>query len=85
MIKMQMDALLARAARHRASDVHITAERPPLMRVDGDLVPIGGHESPLPESWVEAAALSFMSPLQHQEFAERQEVDLALATPGIGR
>ena len=85
MINLDMDAMLARAARHRASDVHITAEQPPLMRVDGDLAPIPGYPDPLPDSWVEEAALTFMSPLQRKEFEERYEVDLALASPGIGR
>ncbi|WP_127475535.1 type IV pilus twitching motility protein PilT [Microbacterium sulfonylureivorans] len=85
MTDITMDALLARAARHRASDVHITAGRPPLMRVDGDLVPVGGFPEPLSEAWVDAAALGFMSAMQREEFAERQEVDLALASPGLGR
>ena len=82
---IDMDALLARAARHRASDVHITADQAPLMRVDGDLVPIPGFTDVLSASWVEAASFSFMAPLQRQEFEERHEVDLALASPGIGR
>lgn len=85
MTDLNIDAMLARAARHRASDVHVTADQPPLMRVDGDLAPIPGYPDPLPASWVEAAALSFMSSMQREEFHERHEVDLALASPGIGR
>ncbi|SFS02666.1 twitching motility protein PilT [Microbacterium sp. cf046] len=81
----ELEILLTEGARHRASDVHITADRPPLMRVDGDLVAVPGYEAALSEAWVEAAALSLMGPAQRDEFAERHEVDLAHAAPGLGR
>lgn len=80
-----LESILYEAARDRASDVHITAGRPPLMRVDGDLIGIPNYTTALSDSWVEDAALSLMGPGQHKEFEERQEVDLAHATPGLGR
>ncbi|GAA1948828.1 type IV pilus twitching motility protein PilT [Microbacterium deminutum] len=79
-----LDALLARAARLRASDVHLTADAPPLMRVDGDLVSIPDYAKPLPLAWVEAAALELMSSDQRTEFEERHEVDLAHSAEGLG-
>ncbi|GAA1671405.1 type IV pilus twitching motility protein PilT [Microbacterium lacus] len=81
----ELEAILTRAARDRASDVHITAGAAPLMRVDGDLVGIPGYLNPQSEAWVEAAATSLMGPGQRAEFAERHEVDLAHAAPGLGR
>ncbi|WP_461476205.1 type IV pilus twitching motility protein PilT [Microbacterium sp. HJ5] len=80
-----LEALLSRGAQHRASDIHITAGHPALMRVDGDLVPIPGFIEALPTEWVEAAAAGLMAPSQREEFQLRHEVDLALATEQLGR
>lgn len=80
-----LDAVLATAARSRASDVHLTAGQPALMRVDGDLAPIPGFPSAMPAAWVEGAAAQLMSPSHQDEFRTRGEVDLSHSTPGIGR
>ena len=82
---VDFESLLARGARHRASDVHITAGAPPLLRVDGDLVPVPGFTEPLSAEWVELVAFDLMTEAQRQEFMEYGEVDLAHATAGIGR
>ncbi len=77
--------LLRIGARAGASDVHITAEAPPLMRVDGDLVGIPGHPEPLVDAWVREAAFGLMNTGQRAEFERHHEVDLAHAAEGIGR
>ncbi|GAA1468032.1 type IV pilus twitching motility protein PilT [Microbacterium thalassium] len=85
MTAMLLDSMLETAARLRASDVHLTADARPLMRVDGDLTPIPGYDDPVPSSWLEAAAFELMAPGQHEEFTKHHEVDLAHATEGLGR
>ena len=80
-----LDQLLAAAALSRASDVHLTGDSPPLMRVDGDLVEVPGFPDSLSEAWVESAAFGLMGAGQRQEFADRNEVDLAHASEGLGR
>lgn len=85
MTRTPLESLLAAAARHRASDVHLTADAAPLMRVDGDLVAIPEYPDTLSAVWVESAAMGLMAPLQRAEFEERHEVDLAHAAEGIGR
>ena len=80
-----LDDLLRVGAESGASDVHITAEAIPLMRVDGDLVAIPGHPDVLSDSWVRAAAFGLMNSGQRAEFDERHEVDLAFAVEGVGR
>lgn len=80
-----LDTLLSAAARYEASDVHLTADAPPLMRVDGDLAPIPGYTEPLAALWVESAAFGLMAAGQRDEFEERHEVDLAHASDGLGR
>jgi len=81
----QLGDLLGTAARAGASDVHLTARSVPLMRVDGDLVTIPGYVDSLSRDWAEAAAQALMNEPQREEFETRHEVDLAHATPGIGR
>ncbi len=51
-----LSELLAIAARARASDLHITADAAPLMRVDGDLKPVPQQLEPLDAVWVREAA-----------------------------
>lgn len=85
MTAAELTRLLIVGARREASDVHVTAGQPPLMRVDGDLVPVPGYSAPLSHEWVETVAFSLMSPEQREEFTEHHEVDLAYAEPSIGR
>ena len=77
--------LLRIGARSGASDVHITADAVPLMRVDGDLVGIPGHPDAVAEDWVRAAAFGLMNTGQRADFERHHEVDLAHAAEGIGR
>jgi twitching motility protein PilT len=79
------DRLLATAAGVGASDVHLTSDQAPLMRLDGDLVGIPGYSDALSAVWVESAALSLMSPSQRDEFHAHGEVDLSHSVTGIGR
>lgn len=81
----ELTGILAIGARAGASDVHVTAGFPPLMRVDGDLVAVPGHEGRLSHDWVEQAAYDLMTDSQREEFATRREVDLAHAAEGVGR
>ena len=85
MVLDQLTQLLGVAARQGASDVHLTASAIPLMRIDGDLVPVPGYLEPITRDWAESATLGLMSDAQRAEFATRHEVDLAHAAPGIGR
>ncbi len=77
--------LLRIGARSGASDVHITADAVPLMRVDGDLVGIPGRPDAVGEDWVRAAAFGLMNTGQRADFERHHEVDLAHAAEGIGR
>jgi twitching motility protein PilT len=81
----ELTRILAIGARAGASDVHVTAGAAPLMRVDGDLVPVPRHEQVLSADWVEQAAYDLMTPAQREEIAIHHEVDLAHAVDEIGR
>lgn len=80
-----LNRILGIAAEAEASDVHLTAEQPALMRIDGDLMPIPGYTDPLSAAWLEAALASIMSPDHWAGFERSGEVDLSHSAPGIGR
>ncbi len=82
---LTLDALLAQAAGNRASDVHLTADQPPLMRVDGSLAPIPRISSVLPAAWLDASLRGILSSELAEDFERNGEVDLAHAVPGVGR
>jgi twitching motility protein PilT len=84
-IDSELNRLLAAAGRRRASDVHLTAERQPLMRVDGDLMPIPGFEAVLSVEWLAKSLFSLLSESQRHAFDKHGEVDLAYNAPGLAR
>lgn len=77
--------LLEVAAQLRASDVHLTANHPPQMRVDGDLTLIPGFEEPTTANWLENAIGGILSHEQVTEFRQAGEVDLSITVPGVAR
>ncbi|SFI37013.1 MULTISPECIES: type IV pilus twitching motility protein PilT [Microbacterium] len=84
-INSDLAGMLAIAARASASDVHLTAGHPPLMRVDGDLEPILDYPDPTTASWLETALGDMLSGEQIVEFRQRGEVDLSFSVPGVAR
>ncbi|RLK49693.1 type IV pilus twitching motility protein PilT [Microbacterium telephonicum] len=77
--------LLAVAARARASDVHLTANHLPLMRVDGDLAEMPGFLEPTTANWLESAIGGMLTNEQVAEFRQSGEVDLSITVPGVAR
>ncbi len=77
--------LLSVAQRSRASDVHLTANLAPLMRVDSDLTGIPGYEAPTTQNWLETAVGGIMSNEQVAEFRANGEVDLSITVPDVAR
>lgn len=80
-----IDRLLFEANAARASDVHLSADESPRMRVDGALLEIPGFREPLSAAWVETSMLAIMTPRQRTEFGDESEVDLSHDVPGVGR
>lgn len=80
-----LHGLLAAAARSRASDVHLTANHPPQMRVDGELEAIPGYEAPTTTNWLETAMGGILSNDQIAEFRSSGEVDLSITVPQVAR
>src|SRR2546422_4929372 len=81
---MHINDLLKIAAERRASDLHIKVGSHPVIRVDGDLVPLVELKSLMQEDTI-AMAFSVMSSRQKEKFKNNYEIDIAYSVPGLGR
>ena len=66
-----------------ASDLHLTVGRPPMYRIDGQLVPEGTEV--LRGDATEKLAYSVMNEKQRNKFEKFNEVDFSFGAKGIGR
>jgi len=68
----------------RASDLHITAGAPPMVRVRGRLTPIDGYP-PLTQTDTREIVYSILSNSQRQKFETNWQLDFAYQIPGKAR
>jgi len=75
--------LLAKMGERGASDLYLTVDSPPVLRIEGSNEPLDGP--PLTATDVEALATSLMSERQRATFDEKLEMNLAIASDRLGR
>jgi twitching motility protein PilT len=75
---MNLDRLVELAARHGASDLHVAAGRPPLLRVRGELRAVGLGPGPLTAADTEAMARALVGTDGWPQFLARGSADLAV-------
>ena len=78
---MDLSELLAFAVKNGASDIHISADLPPLIRIDGDIRRI--KVDSLSSSLVHDMIYDIMLDSQRKEFEERWETDFAFEIPNV--
>lgn len=66
-----------------ASDLHLKPMRPPLLRLQGKLVPI--KSVPFKPRDIEDMVLPLLTPAQREKFQLQQSVDLGYGVPGVAR
>jgi len=80
---MDITELLAFSAKQKASDLHLSAGLPPLIRVDGDIrrinLPAMNHKE------VHALIYDIMNDKQRKDFEEFLETDFSFEVPGVAR
>ncbi|MDH5218696.1 MAG: type IV pilus twitching motility protein PilT, partial [Gammaproteobacteria bacterium] len=80
---MDIAELLAFSVKNHASDLHLSAGEPPMIRVDGDIrrinVPALDHKS------VHALIYDIMDDKQRKDFEEFMETDFSFEIPGLAR
>lgn len=81
---MNINDLLKIAVERKSSDLHLKVGSHPVIRVDGDLLPLGELKRLMQEDTI-AMAFSIMNARQKQRFKEELELDIAYSVPGLGR
>jgi len=81
---MTLNDLLKATFEKKASDMHLKVGVPPVLRIDGRLMPIENEKRLTQEDTLSIAA-SIMNPVQKARFNEKNELDMAYAVPGLGR
>jgi twitching motility protein PilT len=80
---MDIAELLAFSVKHNASDLHLSAGLPPMIRVDGDIRRINIPE--LEHKDVHALVYDIMNDRQRKDFEEFFETDFSFEIPGLAR
>ena len=80
---MDVTELLAFSVKQGASDLHLSAGLPPMIRVDGDVRRI--NLPPLEDKEVHALIYDIMNDKQRKDFEELLETDFSFEIPGVAR
>ncbi len=80
---MDIAELLAFSVKNNASDLHLSAGLPPMIRVDGDIRRI--NVPPLEHKEVHALVYDIMNDKQRRDYEEYLETDFSFELPGIAR
>ena len=80
---MDITELLAFSVKNKASDLHLSAGLPPMIRVDGDIRRI--NVPPLEHKVVHSLVYDIMNDKQRKDFEEYYETDFSFELPEIAR
>ncbi|AZO85056.1 twitching motility protein PilT [Stutzerimonas stutzeri] len=80
---MDITELLAFSAKQGASDLHLSAGLPPMIRVDGDVRRI--NLPALDHQQVQALINAIMNDTQRADFEKHLEIDFSFEVPGVAR
>ena len=78
---MDIHQLFSEAVRLQASDIHLIAGHPPMVRVAGKLMPVTGTQS-LSADDVQNLAFQTFSDAQKEQFLTNKEIDFSVAAQG---
>ncbi|MFP4080107.1 MAG: type IV pilus twitching motility protein PilT [Ectothiorhodospira sp.] len=80
---MDITQLLAFSVKNGASDLHLSAGLPPMIRVDGDVRRI--NVPPMEHKQVHGMVYDIMNDKQRKDFEEFMETDFSFEIPGLAR
>jgi twitching motility protein PilT len=79
---MILDDILALTVKNNASDLHLSPGQPPILRIDGDLLPVEGAPA-LSADETKALITSIMTEGQKKQFETDFELDFAIILPNV--
>lgn len=82
---MNIDKFIVKARNSGASDIHVTVGRPPMMRLNGSIIPIFPEVKPLTNDDTGNLLLELIPAHLKNEYEELGEVDFAYSLEGYGR
>jgi twitching motility protein PilT len=80
----RIEVLLEEVIKRRASDLHLQVGLPPMLRIDGGLVPLTGAD-PLTDEAVETLIFAILDEDQKQILLKDKEFDFSFAFGDLGR
>ena len=82
--QLHVNQILVRVVEARGSDLHLTAGRPPMVRIDGDLLPMEGFDVMTP-STVRDLIYEILPQKLRERFETNLELDTSHVVPTVGR
>src|SRR5579862_4212107 len=80
---LSIQSFLELVVERNATDLHISAESPPLMRIDGELTPL--PYPPLSANETKNLCYSLLTDSQRHRFEEESELDFSFGIRGLSR
>jgi twitching motility protein PilT len=77
-----IDQLLVLAVERRASDLHLTSDAPPAMRIDGEMVQLEEY-GPIPRARLREMIFSVTPEKNRLQWEKEKDTDYALEMPGV--
>jgi twitching motility protein PilT len=81
---VRIEVLLEEVVKRKASDLHLQVGLPPMLRVDGSLIPVPGSD-PLSDEAVETLVFAILDEDQKQILLKDKEFDFSFAFGDLGR
>jgi twitching motility protein PilT len=82
---LELNEILKTAVKNSASDVHLKVGLPPVLRVNGKLVPLKVPQPLRPEDVTAICSHILAVEEQRERFERNHEVDCSYSVPGLGR
>lgn len=80
----RIEVLLEEVVKKKASDLHLQVGLPPMLRIDGSLIPVNGSD-PLSDEAVETLIFAILDEDQKQILLKDKEFDFSFAFGDMGR
>ncbi len=81
---IDLNGLLIQVLERRCSDLHMTVDAPPVVRENGELMPVSGYD-PLTPQVLQKLLYAIITQKQREAFEEHLELDFAYSVPGKAR